>query len=161
MNKKGISLVSIVLYVVLFFIFMTFAIAMSSNINYQTLSEKGEIINNESIDKLQYNLVNSALNSESVEKGTTYISFSNGDIYVYDSESKRLFKNGGLLIQNVNQFNPLKSYTDLIDVDSNAKNNINRYSDYICLDIKVSKYNKETYKQLFISVRRDEINEID
>lgn len=158
MNKrKGISLVSMVLYVVLFFIFMTFAIAMSSNMNYRTLSEKGQILNNEEFEKLQYNLVNSAMNSSSVIKGSGFVSFSNGDVYTYDSENLNVLKNGGILAQNVTEFNTQKSYLDLIEVNVNAKDNINRYMEdsYACIDVKFFKYDKETYKQIFVSTRGD------
>lgn len=155
-SKKGITLASMVLYVVLFFIFMTFAIAMSSNMNYRTLSEKGVILNNKEFEKLQYNLISSASNSSSVEKTEKYISFSNGDIYTYDSEKSTVYKNGGILVQNVSEFSPLISIENLIDVDSNAKNNINEYEEYVCLNVKFTRYNQETFKQIFISVRGDD-----
>lgn len=158
-DRSGITLASIVLYVVLFFIFMTFAIAMSSNMNYKTLSEKGEILNTEEFEKLQYNLIDSASNSKSVEKGENYISFSNGDIYTYNKEGSTIYKNGGILVQNVSEFSIVNGKNDVIDVDDRAKNKINEYSEYVCLNVKFVKYNKENFKQIFVSVRGDEIIE--
>ena len=57
---------SIVVYVILFFVFTSIAVAVSSNMNYETLSQKGMIINNKNIQKLQFNLLNSAKLSDQV-----------------------------------------------------------------------------------------------
>lgn len=161
MNKKsGLSLASMVLYVVLFFIFMTFAIAMSSNLNYKTLTEKGTILNQKDFEKLQYNLVSSANESEYIDNiQATSISFSNGDIYTYDDTNKTILKNGGTLVRNVMNFNAQKSYTSLLNVSETAKNNINQYLDYVLVSITFEKYDQKIDKQIFVTAKGDDFNE--
>ena len=48
---------SMVLYVALFFSFMTFATVVATNMNYTSLAYKGKVINAESFQKLQYNIL--------------------------------------------------------------------------------------------------------
>ena len=93
MNKKGITMTSIVVYVMLFFIFTSVAITISTNINFEALSEKGNIINNKNIQKLQFNLLNSAKSSSNVYNISGKVVFSNNDEYYFDrSEERRVGK---------------------------------------------------------------------
>ena len=91
-------MISMIIYVVLFFVFSAFAVSLSSNINYQTLSQKGLVYSNEQLQKLQYNMLFSAKNSISIDNISGKIVFSNNDEYTYDSTNKKIYKNGGVLV---------------------------------------------------------------
>ena len=106
-------MISMIIYVVLFFVFSAFAVSLSSNINYQTLSQKGLVYSNEQLQKLQYNMLFSAKNSISIDNISGKIVFSNNDEYTYDSTNKKIYKNGGVLVSEVESFN-------IIDVSSLA-----------------------------------------
>ena len=101
MNKKGITMTSVVIYVILFFIFTSVAITISANMNYEALSEKGDIINNKNIQKLQFNLLNSAKSSNSVFNIEGRVVFSNNDEYYFDNTKGEIVKNNTTLIKNV------------------------------------------------------------
>lgn len=132
---------SVVIYVILFFVFTSIAIAVSSNMNYEALNEKGKIINNENLQKLQFNMLNSAKKSESVYNINGKIVFSNNDEYVYDMNKKEITKNNTSLIKNVEAFN-------IINSDEFVQNNIIDKS--ISFEITLKKYgNKKTEKMIF------------
>ena len=103
-SKKGITLASLVIYIVLFTSFTVFVSSISSNMNERLFDNRGEAINYSSLNKLQYNIENSALESNNVVVSSNQISYSNGDDYVYNSESKVIYKNGGVLCLNVDSF---------------------------------------------------------
>lgn len=164
MNKKGITLVSIVVYVALFFGFMTFATIISTNMNYTSLSYKGKILNIENFKKLEQNMINSAKSSTSVDDIGGNIVFSNNDEYEYNSDKKAILKNGGVLISNVTDFkvitvdklNNVPEY--FLRKENGEYANIDTTKDYICLEISFEKYGVQTTSQLFVTVG-DEINE--
>ncbi|MDF2866088.1 MAG: hypothetical protein K0R72_906 [Clostridia bacterium] len=153
--KKGFTMVSLVLYVMLFFTFTVFATAISTNLNYKVLSEKGKVIVNENYIKLYTNLINSAKTSTSVDIINNKIIFSNGDLYEYNSVSKELFKNSGNILQNVENFN----ITNLESI-LGTSNNISDMDLVKCFSLNVifKKYNETISKDIVITVG-DEIYE--
>lgn len=150
--KKGFTLVSLVLYVMLFFTFTVFATAISTNLNHKVLSEKGRVIVNENYIKLYTNLINSAKKSNSVDIIDNKIVFSNGDLYEYNSDNKELLKNSGNLAQNMESF----SVTDLASV-LGSSNNINDIDLAKCFSLNVTfkKYNEVISKDIIVTVGDD------
>lgn len=105
LNKKaGITLASLVVYIVLFTSFTIFVSLMSTNMNERLFDNRGEAINYSSLNKLQLNIENSGLDSNSVVVNSNEISYSNGDNYIYDETQQVIFKNGGILCLNVQSF---------------------------------------------------------
>lgn len=151
MQKKGLSLVSMVIYVVLFFAFSAFAVAMSMNMNYKTLAEKGNIWVNEQFQKLQYNLVMSGKNSITIDSISGNIIFSNNDEYSYDVTKKRILKNGGILVTDVEQFE-ITQINSLKDVPAGFTSNIDNNIDNVCVNVKFKKYGQEFSSQIFVTV---------
>lgn len=157
MRKSGISMTSMVLYVSLFFAFSTFAIAISSNFNYKTLSEKGNMWVNEQFDKLQYNLIKSAKESTDVSNIAGKIVFSNNDEYEFDASKNRILKNGGIIAMDVEIFEIINAS------DINSKNdfsaNLDNELTNIAINIKLSKYGNEKTTKFFITAG-DDYNEV-
>lgn len=157
MNKKGITLVTMVIYVALFFAFMTFASIMSSNMNFTALSNKGKIINEEEFQKLQYNIFNSAKNSTSIDKLYNDIVFSNNDEYLYDDEKKCILLNDIPLVSNVKSFDivsidKLKDVPEtFLSIGNGEYTKLDMSKDYVCLNITFEKYGVETTNQIFVT----------
>lgn len=155
MKRKGISLLSVVIYVVLFFTFMSFATIIATNMNYTSLTYKGRVLNSENFEKLQYNLINSAKASTSIENINGNIVFSNGDSYIYDAEKKVVIKNGTNLVFNVTSFElvGLDELTNVPDTFTQKENdvyiNIDESKSYICLNIALEKYGSTNNFQIF------------
>lgn len=152
--KKGISLTSMIIYVALFFLFTVFAIAMSNNMNYKAMDEKANIYILEQFSKLQNNMLDSSVNSTSVDNIYGKIVFSNNDEYVYDQDKKIILKNGGVLAKNVESFNVIKT-SDLSNIPSNVLTNVDDKQNNICIEIKFKKYRTQITKQLFYTVGDD------
>ena len=114
-SKNGVTLASLVVYIVLFTSFTIFATNVSTNMNERLFNDRGEAINYTSLNKLQYNIEDSSLNSTDVAVTETTIVYSNGDSYVYDADKNVVLKNGGILCQNV------ESLTLAIENSANAK----------------------------------------
>lgn len=161
MRRKGLSLISIVIYVALFFAFMTFATIISTNMNYTSLSYKGQVINVENFEKLQYNMLNSAKSSISVDKIGESIVFSNEDEYVYDSGEKKILKNDSVLVSNVISFDvvnidELDNVPDsFFQKENDEYINIDNSKQYVCINITFEKYGVQTTSQLFVTVGDD------
>lgn len=103
-TKRGVTLVSLVIYIILFTTITVFVSFTSNSMNEKLFDSRGEAINYESLNKLQYNLENSALDSDDVLVNSNEINYSNGDSYVYDQAEKIIYKNGGILCLNVDEF---------------------------------------------------------
>lgn len=103
-RKKGITLSSLIIYIVLFTSFTIFASSVTSNMNERLFDSRGEAINYSNLNKLQYNIDDSRANSNDVTVAENEITYSNGDSYVYDSTNKVILKNNGILCQNVESF---------------------------------------------------------
>ena len=111
--KQGITMISLVIYVILFFGFTVLAISISSNLNYRILNEKGMTVANENYLKLYTNLLDSAKKSTNMYTiGTDTIYFSNGDVYKLFKTENLVNKNGGVLVKNVEDL-LFKSIDDL------------------------------------------------
>jgi len=104
-SKSAITLASLVIYMVLFTTFTVFVSIISNNMNERLFNNRGEAINYSNLNKLQYNLENSALNSKDVVVSGNQISYSNGDRYYYDMQQKIIYKNDGIICLNVESFN--------------------------------------------------------
>lgn len=145
--KKGVTLVSLVLYVALFFTFTVFATALTTNLNHKVLSEKGRIITNENVIKLYSNILSSAKNSNFYDILPNKIVFSNGDYYDFDEEKNCIYRNSGKLVENVEKFivNPVN------------RENINNLKCFE-IDVEFKKYNETLNKKLIITVG-DEVYE--
>ena len=151
MNKKGLSMVSMLVYVVLFFSFSAFAVGMATNMNYKSLGEKGQIVNNENLQKLQYNLVNSAKSSTTIEDISGKIVFSNNDEYKFDETAKTIYKNGGIIATDVESFKII----DIIELENTPENfseNIDSNIDYICVEVTFTKYSQTLTEKIFVTV---------
>ena len=156
MYKRGISLISMIIYVVLFFAFSAFAVSAGSNMNYQALNQKGVAYLNEQIQKLQYNMLFSAKDSLSIDNISGKIVFSNNDEYSYSVSDKAIYKNGGKLISDVEDFKII-DVSLLTNVPSFFLMNIDENVSNICIEIKLKKYGSEVSKQLFF-VAGDGVN---
>ena len=125
-KKNGITLAALVIYLGLFTVFTLFVSGISSNMNERLFNNRGEAINYTSLNKLQFNIEESALNSEDISVSSNSIDYSNGDSYVYDATNKIIYKNGGILCLNVD------SFTVNIEAGTNAKK--------LTIDITFNKY---------------------
>lgn len=137
MKKSGITMVSIIMYVVIFFALVAITTGTSMAMNSNALKDKGNIYVNEAEIKLKNNLLNSFNNSTSIEKIANKIVFSNNDVYEYDSTNLILYKNGGILLQNVIEF---------------TFNNTNSAQDgvkTVTMQAKIKKYNQEKIVDFF------------
>lgn len=143
MNKRGITMTSIVIYVILFFIFTSIAITISTNMNYEALNQKGNIIINENIQKLQFNLLNSAKKSDSVYNIEGRIVFSNNDEYFFDSTKKEILKNNTTLVKDVLEFNIISTNEFRENIDDDRVVNI---------EVKVKKYGNEKIEKMMFTV---------
>lgn len=115
MNKSGLTMVQIVLYVVIFFALVALATGTSMAMNANALKDKGEIYVNEAEIKIKSNFLNSMNNSDTFYMIGNKIVFSNNDVYNYDNEKFILYKNNGILIQNLTEFNfNVTDHTDKI-----------------------------------------------
>ena len=119
--KKGITITSLVIYVVLFFGFTILASSISTNFNRNILNEKASININENILKFQSNLLNSSKKSISVTTMNNNIIFSNGDVYKLDENRNVLLKNDGVLCDNVKSLEILDNSTVTTNIIEDSK----------------------------------------
>jgi hypothetical protein len=150
--KRGFTVVSLVLYVTLFFAFTVFATAISTNLNHKVLSEKGKIIIHDNYMKLYSNLFNSAKASTSIDIIENNIVFSNGDIYAYDDEKNVVLKNSGSLVSNVEDFKVIN-----LEEVTGIANDMNNIDVINCAAFNVSfkKYNETITRDIVITVGDD------
>lgn len=143
MNKKGITMTSVVIYVILFFIFTSIAITISTNMNFEALIEKGAIINNKNIQKLQFNLLNSAKSSDFVSNIEGRVVFSNNDEYYFDDTKKEILKNDTTLIKDVEKFEIINSSEFVENVNEDKS---------VSIEVVVKKYGNEKNEKMCFSV---------
>ncbi len=105
-SKRGITVSSLVLYVVLFFAITTFLSIVYSNMNDTLFNNRGMALNYTMLNKLEYNLTDSALQSVDIVLADNTLTFSNGDKYYYDSAKKMVILNNGVLCTSVSKFEP-------------------------------------------------------
>ncbi len=151
--KKGITLVSIIIYMVLFFTFTVFAISVSSNLNRNVLMDKGSAEIEEEYSKLYINMFSSAKNSNSYNISSKsegkVISFSNGDSYLFDVYKGYVYKNEGILCRDLNQANIIES-TELVGttLTQNVLSNLNS----LCLNVSFGKYSQILEREIVVTV---------
>lgn len=122
--KSGITLSSLVIYIVLFSAFTVFVSTTYSNMNDNLLESRGKAINYASFNKLQENIEHSSIESESVVVTENSISYSNGDYYLYNNTDRCITKNGGILCTNVTEFTVSSSMLEgITKVDITVKFN--------------------------------------
>lgn len=141
---------SMIIYVVLFFAFSSFALAVSTNYNHKTLVEKGEIWVNEEASKLQINLLASARESEDVSNIAGKIVFSNDDEYRYDSDKKKIYKNDGLCISDVEEFEVISG----ANLSSINNGNVEKYDtnlSVVGVRLKITKYSISKEFEMYIT----------
>lgn len=147
-NKKGITMTSIIIYVILFFIFTTTVTIISSNFNNKMFEDRGLSIDTNSLNKLQYNLLMSSEESNLVDiLGGTIVDqeliggelvFSNNDSYTYDKTNGVIRKNGGVLVSNVIYYSAVVTEGD--------------NGDLLTVNIKFRKYLHEDVENRVIKV---------
>lgn len=158
-NKKGITMVSIMVYVLLFFAFTTIATVISSRINKNLFNDRGNAINITAINKLEYNLLKSADESYNVDMEISgnkrTLTFSNSDVYVFDKDKNVIYKNGGKLVKFVKDMT-LRIQEDIINIDIV----LNKYTNEVARNIKIkcaSNINTKSYVQDGLVVQYDGI----
>lgn len=142
-NKKGITMTSIIIYVILFFIFTVAVTIISSNFNAKLFTDRGRSININSFNKLQYNILMSGEESNLADVIDGELVFSNNDSYTYDSVNRVIRKNGGILVSNV------ISYSVDITSGDNGK--------MVIVNIKFEKYLDKDTENKVIKVFVEEI----
>jgi len=103
-KKRGITITSLVVYVVIFSIITALVSMIYTNMNENLFSNRGKAINYTTFNKLQYNITESALASNDITSSASRIIYSNGDEYVYDNNKHIILLNGGILCSSVNNF---------------------------------------------------------
>lgn len=140
-SKRGITVTSIVVYVILFFMFTTVTTIISSRFNENLFNDRGMAINVTAINKLEYNLLDSASKSKNAEievenETENYIlKFSNSDVYEFDKNKQIIYKNGGKLVEH------LKDY----DIDILNYNSIK-------VNVTLNKYMNVQEKNIIINI---------
>ena len=86
----------------------------------------------------------SAKNSISIDNISGKIVFSNNDEYTYDSTNKKIYKNGGVLVSEVESFNII-DVSSLANVPDNFVRDLDSTIDNLCVEVKFKKYGSEVY----------------
>ena len=147
--KKGITLISIIIYLVLFTTFTAFVISLSSNMNRNVLSDKGTRYIQNEYSKLYVNMLTSAKDSTYYSFDNSKVSFSNGDIYYFNLSDHNVYKNGGILAQDLSSF----SVRDVLEIDGiNLSDEKLQNSDSLCINVQFIKYGNEISKDIVVSV---------
>lgn len=121
-TKNGITLTSLVIYVILFFGFTVFVTNISSNMNQKLFEQRGLAVNISNLNKIEYNLFVSSSNSNSIFIDENKISFSNGDTYEYNQDKRTIYKNSGILCTNISGLTFTENPTeDAIRIDMNLE----------------------------------------
>ena len=141
--KKGITITSLVIYVVLFFGFTIITTSVSTNFNRNILQEKANININENTLKIQSNLLNSSKKSITITSSNNEIIFSNGDIYKLDKNRKVILKNEGVLCDFV-------SNLEILD-NSEVTTNIIEDSKMIAINVTFEKFDITNSRKIVIS----------
>ena len=150
--KKGITLISIIIYLVLFTTFTAFAVSLTSNMNRNVLMDKGNSIIETEYSKIYTNLLSSAKNSSYFNVSKGEIKFSNGDIYIFDVSNSILYKNGGILCNSLNSFN-LKNLENLSSIT--IEEDILRKSESLYIEVGLKKYDSSLKRDIIVSLGDD------
>ena len=137
-QKKGITLASLVIYVVVFSVITSIVSIIYTNMNDTLFFNRGRSINYTEFNKLEYNLEHSAAFSNDIIVTSDSIEFSNDDNYTYFKDEKTLMLNGGILCTNVIKFEPV------LEDKSEVK--------LLKLKISFDKYSSKLEKEILLSV---------
>ncbi len=150
--KKGITLISIIIYLLLFTTFIVFAVSTSSNMNRNILIDKGLSIIELEYSKLYTNLFDSAKNSNYFNITENKIYFSNGDEYKFDKEKGIIYKNTGILCETLSDFKKL-------EVSSISNTTLEKYilssSESLYINIELRKYDNTLNRDIIVTVGDD------
>lgn len=135
--KKGITVTSIVVYVILFFSFTTITTIISSRFNQSLFDDRGKAINITALNKLEYNLIKSANDSFNVEVTNSddliTLNFSNTDEYIFDKQNQIIYKNRGKLVGFVKDYD-ISVQDNIIEITVT----LNKYTNKITRTINLS-----------------------
>lgn len=134
--KKGITMASLVIYIIVFSMITVVLSMIYTNMNETLFFNRGRSINYTTFNKLQYNINESTLASDLVMVSDGEIIFSNGDVYSYDADKKIILLNGGVLCSNISEF-----YTTS-----------DTYNKKIEIKVKFNKYLNELEKTIISSI---------
>ena len=138
-TKRGITMTSLSIYVVLLFSMITLAMLVSNSVNDRMFNERGLVINVTNADKLQYNMLNSSNESYTVSAFDTKVAFSNGDTYSFDKDKRVIYKNDMVLVDNVEEC-----------VITSERNTFGKT--YVNMNIKFIKYLNELERNISVCV---------
>lgn len=133
--KKGITMTSLVVYIVLLAAFTGIALMVSSNLSDSVFSDKGVSINMASYEKAMYYLNKSAMESTSVTVTDSSVTFSNGDAFEYDDAKNELKMNGGILCKNISKFSVGNVENNLLNIEIGLKKYTNTMERTITLNV--------------------------
>ncbi len=121
-KKRGLTMMSVVVYIMLLVAFTGIALVISNNLSDTVFADKGIAQDMTHYEKIMYYLNKSALESSSVTVNSTKsITFSNGDIFLYDADKKELKMNDGVLCKNISSFSIGDVENNLVDIDVTLK----------------------------------------
>ena len=149
-KKQGLSMLTMILYVILFFAFSSIAVAISTNMNLRLLKEKGQIIVNEEFKKLEYNMLGSAKKSTAIDEISGKVAFSNGDEYYYNQTEGKIYKNDGVLVSDVKEFEIIEP-SNLTYAPDIFLQDMDTLVDSVCMQVKFEKYDMEYSSQIFVT----------
>ena len=137
-RKNGITLSALVLYITLLFTFVAIATAVAKRFELNAFEQKALGVNMENYSRLSASFNVSANESDVVELDGTTLTFLNGgvlvDRYTFDTEKGHIYKNGVLVVSDVNSFNITKDGTSLT------------------INVQFMKYSVMTEREIFIHV---------
>lgn len=119
--KKGITMTSLVVYIVLLAAFTGIALMVSGNLSDTVFGDKGLAICATNYEKTMYYLNKSAMESTTVTVAGSTVTFSNGDTFEYDASKNVLKLNGGVLCKNVSEFDVGSLENNLLDIEVSFK----------------------------------------
>lgn len=122
MNKKrGLTMMSLVVYVVLLAAFTGVALTVSNNLSNSVFADKGIAYDMTNYEKIMYYLNKSAMESSSADATSSTVTFSNGDKFEYNATKNELKMNGGVLCRNVYTFSIGDIQNNLLNIDITLK----------------------------------------
>lgn len=147
--KKGVTLISIIIYLVLFTTFVAFAVSISSNINRNVLTRKGSSAVELEYSKIYTNMFSSAKSSDYFTANGSNVVFSNGDVYSFDKESGLVTKNGGVIAENLVNYTRL-SAKDITGTSLNE--NALASSEVLVINVELKKYSANLNRNIIIAL---------
>lgn len=136
-KKNGITLSSLLIYLILFTTFTIITLSVTSNLNKNIFDSRGEIENNKNLNKVIAYFVESSKSSGSVSKIGDRVVFDNNDEYEFRESEKAIYLGNKKIVKNVHKV--------MFSVTNKT----------VYLDITFEKYSKILNKELTFSVRGD------